>query len=251
MISNRTLATRKRLPRARGRIVIDCGGFSELALYGEWRTSAKQYAQLGRRYVEEIGNVDWLASQDLMCEPFMLEKTGLSVRAHQRITVASYLELCDRAPDLPWLPVLQGWQPDDYLRHVDMYAAAGINLPAISVVGVGSICRRQRLAEAAYTIRRLCAQGLRLHGFGVKTSGLPRLSAYLHSADSMAWGNRALNASERGRSPTGEPYRCPAGSGRTHTAKTGCANCLAYALDWRERLIGKIASYGPLFEGAA
>ena len=31
----------KTLPRARGRWALDSGGFSELSLYGEWRTSAR------------------------------------------------------------------------------------------------------------------------------------------------------------------------------------------------------------------
>jgi hypothetical protein len=52
-----------------------------------------------RRYRDEIGCLDWAAPQDWMCEPFILAKTGLSVREYRR-TVASYLRLTELAPDL-------------------------------------------------------------------------------------------------------------------------------------------------------
>ena len=47
-----------------------------------------------------------------MCEPFMLAKTGLTVAEHQARTVANYLELRSLAPELPFVPVLQGWSLD-------------------------------------------------------------------------------------------------------------------------------------------
>ena len=45
----------------------------------------------------------------------MLAKTGLAIAAHQAHTVANYLELRSLAPDLPFVPVLQGLGRDDYL----------------------------------------------------------------------------------------------------------------------------------------
>jgi hypothetical protein len=241
MLSSRSLATRKRLPRARGPVVIDSGGFSELE-HGEWRTSGKTYAALGRRYVEEIGNVQWLASQDMMCEPFMLANTGLSVRTHQAMTVAGYLELMDRAPDLPWLPVLQGWTPADYLRHVEMYAASGVDLASLPIVGLGSVCRRQTFVEARYTIRELHALGIKQHGFGIKTAAIPTLSPWLKTTDSQAWAQRARRESalERRRGFRQEP--CP--SGKRHS----CSGCLPFALAWRDVVLRKLQRKAPLFE---
>ncbi len=64
-----------------------------------------------RLFQEECGQLDWAAVQDWVCEPFMLKRTGLSVREHQRRTVASYLDLRSLAPEVPWVPVLQGWRP--------------------------------------------------------------------------------------------------------------------------------------------
>jgi hypothetical protein len=79
------------------------------------------------RYADEIGQLDWAAPMDWMCEPWIVEKTGLSVREHQERTVANYLALRDRGP---FIPVLQGWTLEDYETCVDLYAQAGVDLSA-------------------------------------------------------------------------------------------------------------------------
>src|SRR5262245_1670856 len=89
MVSRRRIEQRckRRLPRALGPWVLDSGGFTELAMFGEWRSSAQQYAAQVRRYADEIGGLCWAAPQDWMCEPSMLERTGLTVAEHQRRTI--------------------------------------------------------------------------------------------------------------------------------------------------------------------
>ncbi len=104
----------------------------------------------------------------------MLAKTGLTVAVHQVQTVTNYLELRSRAPDLPFVPVLQGWSRDDYHRCVELYDRADINLAAEPLVGVGSICRRQGTGEIEVIVHSLASIGLRLHGFGVEAGGLVR-----------------------------------------------------------------------------
>jgi hypothetical protein len=74
----------------------------------------------------------------------------------------------------------------------------------------GSVC--------AAIVSTLAAQGLRLHGFGVKTQGLREYAACLVSSDSMAW-------SARGRREPG----CAPG----HKTE---ANCLRFANAWRDRI---------------
>lgn len=78
------------------------------------------------RYRDGIGRLDWAAPQDWMCEPHMLQKTGMSIAEHQSRTTLSVLEL-RRMLDgegVPIVPVLQGWRLDDYLRHVEQYRTA-------------------------------------------------------------------------------------------------------------------------------
>lgn len=186
-ISRRRLEGRKTLPRARGRFALDSGGFSELSMHGRWLLSARQYVAQVRRYRDEIGGLDWCAVQDWMCEPWMVRKTGLTVAEHQRRTLDSYLELQALAPELPWVPVLQGWSYGEYLDHLEAYELAGIVLRDLPLVGMGSVCRRQHMFRAAWMVRDLAAQGLKLHGFGFKLTGLRACADAFASADSMAW----------------------------------------------------------------
>jgi hypothetical protein len=219
-VSRRRLSRIKRkLPRARGPWALDSGGFSELDRTGQWSITARQYVAEVRCWSEEIGNLCWAAAQDWMCEPFITTKTGLAVRTHQLHTVANYLELLDRAPELPWIPVLQGYHQAEYLRHVEDYTRAGVDLHALPFVGVGSICRRQATAQAEAIIHALAGLGLKLHGFGFKLQGLRHTGQVLTSADSMAWSVDAR--------------RAPPLPNHTHK---NCANCLEYALRWREKV---------------
>ena len=225
-ISHRRLASYRTLPAARHTWALDSGAFSELAQYGRWTFGPEAYVAAVRRYRTQVGKLAWAAPQDWMCEPFILAKTGLSVIEHQRLTVANYCALHRLAPDLPLIPVLQGWTVKDYLRCRQMYRAVGIDLGKEPLVGLGSICRRQATDEIAQIVTTLANLGLRLHGFGVKTAGLQRYGQYLASADSLAW-------SFRGRHVPGCAHGPP---GRSRRPKSE-ANCMSFALEWRERLL--------------
>jgi len=228
MVSHRRLANRRRLSKALGPVVIDSGGFSELTMYGCWRTPEQVYAEAVERYVEALGTVVWAAPQDWMCEPEMIAKTGLDVRQHQARTVANYLRLRESWPDLPFIPVLQGWTIADYWHCVDMYESAGVRLDRLPVVGVGSVCRRQNSEFAERLFRELHTSGISCHAFGVKTTGLARYGQYIASSDSLAWSYGARRSA---------PI-----VGHSHK---NCANCLVYALRWRERVI-RSGSVQPL-----
>lgn len=222
-VSRRTLGLWKRLPQALSGWALDSGGFSELSMYGEWRTTAAQYLDEVRRFRDDVGNLEWAAVQDWMCEPFILEKTGKTIAEHQERTIDSYLDL-RAAMDFQWTPVLQGWRVDDYWRHWARYQARGINLESLPLVGVGSICRRQGTSEAVEILASLAHAGLSLHGFGFKQKGLQSARSYLASADSLAWSYQAR--------------RNPALPGCVK--HKNCANCLKYALGWRDRLLNDL-----------
>jgi hypothetical protein len=219
-VSRMRLAGVKKLPRAIGRWALDSGGFSQIAMHGRFTVSAANYAAEVRRFRDEIGRMEWAAPQDWMCEPAMIERTGLSVAEHQRRTIASYLDLQALAPDLPWIPVLQGWGASEYFSHVEQYQRAGVDLGVLPLVGVGSVCRRQSGITAGIIFHGLKNfYGLRLHGFGVKKTGLLTNSESLVSADSMAWSF----AARREPPIPGHPHQ-------------NCANCLDFALLWRETM---------------
>jgi len=198
---------------------LDSGGFSELSLYGRWVTTPDEYIVALRRYKAEVGKLVWAAPMDWMVEPIMRERTGLTVREHQYRTVENVVTLRQLAPDLPIIPVLQGWSLADYLACVRLYDEARIDLRSERIVGLGSVCRRQSTEEIGLITERLSALGLQLHGFGVKSEGLKLYGQYLASADSMAWSFRGRHVNP-----------C------AHGAAQSEANCLAFALEWRKRL---------------
>lgn len=169
--------------------LLDSGAFSELRQHGGYRDPPEVYAAQVRRWA---GNGRLLAavSQDYMCEPVMLERTGLTIAEHQRLTIERYdaLMACDLG-GVYLMPVLQGYAPADYVDHIRQY---GARLAHGAWVGVGSVCKRNgnaaAIEEVLLAIKR-ARPDLRAHGFGVKitalASGLVR--QLLHSADSMAW----------------------------------------------------------------
>ncbi|MBQ1048482.1 hypothetical protein KBX50_08395 [Micromonospora sp. C51] len=214
---------------------IDSGGFTELKHHGTWRAGADEYGGMITRFMEDVGTPPLFVSpQDWMCEPWVIEGgvhdgqrfvgTGLTLRDHLELTVENFCYLRQEFPYVPWAPVLQGWQLDDYELCYQMFAEAGVNLAAEPLVGLGSVCRRQATSEIGQIVQTFHARGLRMHGFGVKADGLRLYGHMLVSADSMAWSRVARSDRDDIRLP-----------GCEH--KGNCNNCLRWALVWRELVL--------------
>lgn len=235
----------------------DSGGFTHLKQNGCWTIPAEEYIANNRRWDVTLGAARWIAPRDWMCEPWVIfgknqhlkpsdpnyfhgtrEARGIApgvvedperdldaaVLIHQRYTVEDYLELTRLAPDLPIIPVLQGWTLQQYQRCADMYAAAGVDLAAQPIVGLGSVCRRQATSEIREIVEHFHAQGLKLHGFGVKTDGLGAYAGGLESADSMA-------GSAVARREKIQLFGCS-----THI---NCANCPFWFYRWHQGIVRK------------
>ncbi len=230
-VSRRSLCKYRSMPKALGPWALDSGGFSELSLHGRYTVSPQWYAEEVLRWRVEVGQMEWAAVQDWMCEPFITARTGLSVQEHQRRTIQSYLDLHRLAPEAPWVPVLQGYHFQEYLDHVLQYERTGIRLGELPLVGLGSVCRRQDTDMVEGLIRVLHGEGIKLHGFGFKLKGLRRAAHKLASSDSMAWSFAA-----RRHPPLPD---CP---------HRNCANCIKYALWWRDKALRAAANeQGELF----
>ncbi|MFE9473231.1 hypothetical protein ACFYOR_19560 [Streptomyces griseofuscus] len=221
---------------ARGPYAVDSGGFMELKDKGTWTRPPRKYVDDLRRIWEHVGPYDWAAPQDWMCEKAIIEGgwfggqyfvgTHLSVEEHQRRTIENFLELRSLAPDLRIAPVVQGDSIPAYEHCLDLYDKAGVDLRAEPIVGLGSVCRLQSTRQGAAIVTAMAAHGLRLHGFGFKILGLERVGHLLASADSAAWSSHARHR--------------PALPGHTHK---NCANCINYALNWRQRVLNAIPTH--------
>jgi hypothetical protein len=192
----------RKSPLTCGDWIMDSGAFTEISTHGRYRHEVAEYAAEIRRWATNgSGRLLAAVAQDWMCEPWIVAKTGLSVAEHQRRTVERFDQL--RAEDTAGvyvLPVLQGYEPEDYLAHLDAY---GDRIKPGAWVGVGSICKRNGDPQAIATVLHGIKQArpdLRLHGFGLKTTALadPLVRSLLYTADSMAW---SFAARREGRNP--------------------------------------------------
>ena len=201
--------------------MMDSGGFTMISQHGKYTISETEY-------IEHINRHNPLLAfcQDWMCEGFILKKTGLTIKEHQKRTLESYLSLSAKSDKMR--PVLQGWYLEDYLRHLDMYANSKVDMSQL--FGVGTVCSRNGnprvILDLLSGIKRRVPE-IQLHGFGVKTQALAMCAPLLYSADSMAW------------SFTGRMSKiCD------WCNKANCANCLEFALLWRRKILHQV-ELGP------
>jgi hypothetical protein len=229
-ISHNRLSRLKRLRRATTGWALDSGGFWEVTHRGGWELAARDYLAAVARYDREIGGMEWAAPQDWMVEDAALAATGLTEAEHQARTVASVVELRAMWSEFsddscPIMPVVQGRTADSYLRCVELYRAAGLDLAGEPLVGIGSVCRLERTPAIVDVVTAVAAAlpGVALHGFGVKLAGLRQIGHLLASADSQAWSMWAR------RDPNKRTNCC--------THKGACAWCGHFALLWRRDVL--------------
>ncbi len=180
--------------------IMDSGAFMELKIHGRYRDSTDVYAEQINRW-SRCGNMLAAVSQDYMCEPFILDKTSLTTKDHQLLTIQRYDSIRNKTSAYV-MPVLQGYWPEEYVRHIRNY---GWRLAEGQWTGVGSVCKRNAdihaIEQVLMAIKRE-RPDLKLHGFGVKLTALQSsiVRDCLHSADSMAWSFAARREGRNGNS---------------------------------------------------
>lgn len=171
--------------------IMDSGAFTTIATHGGYPLPVESYAADIRAICgrQEHGHLLAAVAQDYMCEAWMLEKTGLTVPDHQRLTIERYDALLACHHGVYIMPVLQGYAPADYVAHVRQY---GARLALGAWAGVGSICKRNGDPAAIWRVLNAIKTerpDLLLHGFGLKQTALKSwlIRDMLETADSMAW----------------------------------------------------------------
>jgi hypothetical protein len=178
----------RRIPFTDQPWIMDSGAFTTIAKHGGYPEPVSTYAAYIRRWASP--NLRAAVAQDYMCEPHMLAKTGLTIADHQRLTIERYDALLEEdLAGVTVMPVLQGYAPADYARHVHAY---GDRLAQGAWVGVGSVCKRNARPDAVLAVLEAILNArpdLRLHGFGLKKTALAveAIRSRLESADSIAW----------------------------------------------------------------
>jgi len=192
--------------------MLDSGAFSQIANHGEFTMSVTQYAQLIQRYADK-GDLTCAVAQDYMCEPIAREATGKSVREHQHMTTRRYFHLLEELRNnfcnVELMPVLQGWEPLDYVEHLRLYEDVWAHRRSIAgylyyfdeewraperpeYIGIGTMCKRNgNPGEVEHILDLLLPRltNYKVHLFGIKKTALnyAAIRDRIHSADSFAY----------------------------------------------------------------
>lgn len=167
---------------------LDCGGYTMFQSVGEYPFSPDEYLNL-----VPILKPDFYATMDYPCEPSVTRNLGkLSNADRIKATTDNAIAILDLESSVGYgtaVPVIQGYEPWEYMESIDQHVAAGTIRPYMAV---GSMCRRLSanelydlvtgIGEAAYS-----AGVKRLHWFGMKLyPALADLFEFIWSQDSAA-----------------------------------------------------------------
>lgn len=168
-------------------LFVDSGGYSLMLDTGKHPKPEEYINQ-----VLDMGG-DLFALQDYPCEPEILQKYGRTVQDHQQRTIERGAEglaiVEDRKLDLTPVTVVQGWETNEYLEHIDRLREQGVFTDHIAI---GSVCRRgqtDEIRDVITSVRNAIGDDKHLHAFGVKYEVLKHrdVREALDSVDSAAW----------------------------------------------------------------
>lgn len=187
-------------------VALDSGGFVAMKKYGGYRWTVEAYVALAKAL-----KPSWWAQMDFCCEPEIAASHSEIVARIDR--TANHLVACREAAEASGtpqpMPVLQGWNAEDYCNGPIFETG---NWP--DLVGVGSVCRRavhgkDGVLAVVAAIDSAIPKHVKLHLFGVKSSALEKLHENfpdrIASVDSMAWNQESRwDAFRTGESRTNE-----------------------------------------------
>lgn len=213
MLSANRIKNRKKAIPTEGKWMLDSGAFTQISTFGKFFISEDKYVEIIKRHEDE--NLVCAATQDYMCEPHILEKTGKTVREHIRMTVQRYFNILKKMRkagcSTMLLPVLQGMDVQDYAECLDLYEDGwrklenmygflyrfgGEEFTRPDRIGFGSMCKRNGNPGPVESILDQLGDRLRkfkIHLFGFKTTGLNikwEIASRIESADSFAYSMR-------------------------------------------------------------
>lgn len=170
-----------------GGMCVDSGGFTAARRWGRYPWTSEQYADFVRASSRDVP-LAFCAILDYACEPNV--NRSILETNQQRIdaTIANEVDCRKTAPELPWLPVLQGDNLAE--RAYDLARRRELGLLPENYAGIGSVCGRGAVA-ARRVIRFYADQlfGVCYHAFGMHIGALDDkiVPGALKSWDSYSW----------------------------------------------------------------
>lgn len=163
-------------------VMLDSGAFGSAFWDGGYTYGPDDYLKIVERVMPEY----WV-TMDIPCEPNIMPELSIQERIERTVVNTKILIT---APFPGFLPVIQGWEVQDYLYCIDCMEREGLIKP---IMGIGSICRRGKQAPIVNIVRHISQRlpGIKFHAFGVKVSTLRynngEILNYLDSLDTAAW----------------------------------------------------------------
>lgn len=173
----------------------DCGGFVATFKWGKYPYTPEQYVEWLYGWLPQ-----WAAMMDFCCEDEITGGKPGIVRERQQKTTEMAYHFWSNCKDAQWcwVPTIQGWTVEDYVRHAqemkpliqEMQAYYGKD--SYFRVGIGTLCRRASVEMIHEVIREVSAilGDVPLHLWGVKLGLLQSplaLPEQVVSMDSAAW----------------------------------------------------------------
>lgn len=189
-------------------VALDSGGFVAAVRYRGFPWTVRAYLDLCA-----AAPWAWFASMDLCVEPEVaadrdevLDRISGTVRLNRDCLREARLRgIADR-----FVPVIQGWRVDDYLRCLDLMP----DLDEFPIVGVGSMCRRHvegptGVLQVVHELDQALGDSpARLHLFGLKSQGMEAVRAHprVWGFDSQAYGVAARQDARKARASKSNAY---------------------------------------------
>jgi len=172
-------------------LMIDSGGFPLSFIHNGYNIPDYKYLA----FVKTV-KADYFVLRDYPCEPQILRKYNVTAKDQIHRTLDHHLKLLEfyersNVVAIP-IPVIQGWEIDDYLYCIDLYKEHGLIGGKFNYVAIGTTCRRRQVKitqRIILTVRSELPNKIKLHAFGVKLSVLNNKAVWdaLYSTDSSAW----------------------------------------------------------------
>ena len=189
-------------------VMLDSGGFVAAVRYNGWEWTVPQYMALcAAAPWTRFASMDWCVEPEVAHDrDAVWDRISGTVRLNRDcLREARHLGIADR-----FMPVIQGWQVDDYLRCIDLM----FDLDPFPVVGVGSMCRRQvegptGILQVVHELDQALGDSrVKLHLFGLKSQGMAEVRAHprVFGFDSQAYGVTARQTARKARVSKTDAY---------------------------------------------
>jgi len=181
---NRTM-----IPNSTERLFLDSGGYSFFIKWGKYPFSVEEYVSFANQIQDEYPLTE-VAIMDYACEPD-INRTNLKTNK-ERIdsTIQNALSCIDYEPNLPWVPIVQGYTLQEYRYCLDQYKEVGLYDDDFHLWAIGSLCARKKVGGIRKIVVDLSREiNYPIHTFGMTITALkdPQIFFNIHSSDSGAW----------------------------------------------------------------